>query len=114
MARNKSARRRARGSRECSISVHAVRTVDEAITALYGPGPESDDWRDDVLGYKDLSVRLSLNGGLTINGHPLTPEVCEALQQERPDEAHDFDHGKFVQMGRRMIPGLEMRRPAPR
>lgn len=125
MARNKSARekrqdrqRRARESQADpeygapGVTVHAVRNMDEAMVALFGPGPASDDWRQDVLGGKRLSVRLGRDG-LTINGHLLTREMCEALQAERPDDAADFEYEKFQKMGRQMVPGMEMRRPAP-
>lgn len=109
--------RRDRRRRDCGIpdvTVHAVSTEAEAMVALFGPGPASDDWQLDVLGGKRLSVRLGRDGWLTINGHPLTREMCDALQAERPNEAADFEYDKFIAMGREMVPGLEMCRPAPK
>jgi hypothetical protein len=93
---------------------HIVSTVAEAELALYGPGPASDDWQQDVLGRKPLSLRLDRNAVLRINGHPLTEEMCAALAAERPTEAKDFNHARLTAMSRDMVPGLEMRRPAPR
>jgi hypothetical protein len=95
------------------MTMHVVRTEEEALAALYGPGPASNDWRADVLGRKRLSLRLRRDGKLAINGHLLTREMCAALQKERPDDAKDFDFDTLREMGRDMVPGLEMRRPAP-
>jgi hypothetical protein len=75
--------RRDRRNRACglpNVTVHAVSTEAEAMAALFGSGPVSDDWQQDVLGRKRLSVRLGPDGKLTINGHPLTREMCTALQ----------------------------------
>jgi hypothetical protein len=97
-----------------NATAHVVSTAEEAELALYGPGPACEDWRQDVLGRKALSLRLDRNAVLRVNGHPLTEEMCAALAAERPTEARDFDFAKLIAMGRDMAPGLEMRRPAPR
>ena len=94
------------------MTMHMVRTRAEALVALYGTGPASNDWRSDILG-KRLSLRLRQDGKLAINGHLLTRQMCAELQKERPDEAADFDYDRLQEMGRDMFPGLEMRRPAP-
>ncbi|MFF5977191.1 hypothetical protein ACFY7C_37465 [Streptomyces sp. NPDC012769] len=114
--RAKQNRRDKRQRQNCGIpdvTVHAVSTPDQVLTALFGPGPATDDWRQDVLGGKRLSLRLDVAGRMTINGHVLTPEICAALQAERPDEAKDFDYATLAAMGNGMPPGLEMCRPAP-
>ncbi|MEV0938733.1 hypothetical protein AB0J05_49740 [Streptomyces phaeochromogenes] len=106
--------RRRRDFDRPGMTLHAVSTPEQAEAALFGPGPASDDWRQDVLGRQALSVRLGRDGNLTINGHLLTREMCAELQAERPDEpAADFEYDTFMDMRREMIPGLEMRRPAP-
>ncbi|WP_327170028.1 hypothetical protein [Streptomyces subrutilus] len=113
--RAKQARRDQR-RRDCgapAVTVHAVSNPAEAMAALFGPGPASDDWRQDVLGGKRLSLRPGPDGTLRINGHPVTPEMCEALQAERPHDAADFDYETTLAMGRNMPPGLEYCRPAP-
>jgi hypothetical protein len=110
--------RRDRRNRDCGhpdVTVHAVSNEAEAMAALFGPGPASDDWQQDVLGRKRLSVRLGPDGELTINGHLLTREMCAALQAERPDEpAANFEYDAFMDMRRGMVPGLEMCRPEPK
>jgi hypothetical protein len=96
------------------LTMHAVSTASEVMAALYGLGPVSDDWRQDVLG-QPLSLRLGPDGALMINGHPLTREMSAALQAERPDEpAENLDYDYLMDMGRQMFPGLEMRRNAPK
>ncbi|MGC3004659.1 hypothetical protein ACPF8X_41355, partial [Streptomyces sp. G35A] len=82
--------RRDRRRRDCGmpdVTLHAVSTPAEVMAALFGPGPASDDWRQDVLGGKRLSLRPGPDGTLRINGHPVTSEMCAALQAERPHEA---------------------------
>ncbi|MFJ9752771.1 hypothetical protein [Streptomyces chartreusis] len=72
--------------------------------------PASDEWRRDVLGGKPLTIRIEADGQITINGHPLTREMCAALQAERPYEAADFDYDIFINISRGKVPGLSWRR----
>jgi hypothetical protein len=77
---------------EMDVSVAPLNTpdmMDRVISALI-PGPATGDWRADVLGHDTISLRPTADGWVQINGHRVTPEMCEAIQEARPQEAQNF------------------------
>ncbi|MEU8030679.1 hypothetical protein AB0C13_18845 [Streptomyces sp. NPDC049099] len=89
-----------------AVTVHEVRTLEDlqAVMAKMMPEPKTGDWRPDVLGAETLSIQPGPDGWPLLNGHPLTREMCAALQAERPDQAQDFVYEDIVEMARIMGP----------
>ncbi|MFE5773693.1 hypothetical protein ACFQ7O_35665 [Streptomyces sp. NPDC056485] len=96
-------RRKAKPPKRPRVSAAAEAAVTEALGLMF-PAPVSTDWRADVLGAETLSMRAGRDGWPLMNGHRVTEEMCEALQAERPEEAHDFQFADLVAMAEMMGP----------
>ncbi|MGW9460890.1 hypothetical protein ACWG5N_33630 [Streptomyces globisporus] len=89
-----------------SATVHEVRTPDDLRDALamFLPNPKGGDWRPDVIGAENLSLKVGFDGWPLLNGHRVTEEMCAALQADRPEQAADFVFEDLVAMAREIGP----------
>ncbi|WP_438490711.1 hypothetical protein [Streptomyces sp. S186] len=77
-------------------------TEAQVLVDRLRPQAKSGDWRQDVLGQRELTLTPDPNDEHPlINGHRVTREMCAALRFERPSQARHFVYEDLVElMGR--------------